>query len=168
MTKKNQKANGGGKKFSPVVLLLMLISIVACALAGYTFYEMKNIKDNVSDSDNGKKAAPTPEPIMPLYVPLDTFTVSLKPTPADSDPVLYIGLTLRVKDDSSKLLADQFLPEIRSRLFILLAHQSADRLSTEEGKNQLIEQIKSVVSKPLAPNQNIVATDVLFNAFILR
>lgn len=166
MTKKNQKASGGGKKFSLMVLLLILISILACGLAGYTFYEMKNIQDNASD--NGEKTAPAPEPITPLYVPLDTFTVSLKPTPTDGDRVLYIGLTLRVRDDNSKLLADKFLPEIRSRLFILLAHQSADKLSTEEGKSQLIEQIKSVVSKPLAPDQKVVATDVLFNAFILR
>ncbi|WP_186380327.1 flagellar basal body-associated protein FliL [Yersinia mollaretii] len=166
MIKKNQKANGGGKKFPWLVLLLMLISIAACALAGYTFYEIKNMKANAPDE--GKKIASVKIPETPLYIPMDTFTVSLKPTSAETDRVLYIGLTLRVKDEDSKLLVEKFLPEIRSRLLMILAHQTAEDLSADDGKNQLIEKIKSVVSKPLAPNQSVMITDVLFNAFILR
>ncbi|EPZ8122860.1 flagellar basal body-associated protein FliL [Yersinia enterocolitica] len=168
MTKKNQRATGGGKKSSLAFLFMMLIAIGASALAGYTLYEIKNIKENMLADGEKPIAKSAPEPVVPLYIPMETFTVSLKPTPTDADRVLHIGLTLRVNDEGSRLLVDKFLPEIRSRLFILLAHQTAEDLSTDEGKKQLIEKIKSVVSKPVAPNQGVMITDVLFNAFILR
>ncbi|WP_227734662.1 flagellar basal body-associated protein FliL [Yersinia proxima] len=166
MSKKNPKATGGGKKFSLAFLFITLIAIGASALAGYALYEMKNIKETVSVE--GNSAATKSAHIAPLYIPMETFTISLMPTPTDADRVLHIGITLRVSDENSGLLVDQFLPEVRSRLFILLAHQTAENLSTDEGKKQLIEKIKSVVSKPLAPNQSVEITDVLFNAFILR
>ncbi|WP_145517902.1 flagellar basal body-associated protein FliL [Yersinia bercovieri] len=168
MTKNNTKIAKGGKKSSLVILFMMLITIGACALAGYTFYEMNNIKAHVSGDNNDTVATPISEPIIPLYIQMDTFTVSLKPTPTDDGRVLHIGLTLRVKDENSKVLIEKFLPEVRSRLLILLAQQTAENISADKGKQQLIEKIKSVVSEPLTPNQSVVITDVLFNAFILR
>ncbi|QLK62413.1 flagellar basal body-associated protein FliL [Enterobacteriaceae bacterium Kacie_13] len=166
MSKKNQKSSGGGKKSSLAMIFMMLIAVGACALAGYTLYEMKNMKSGAvgETSHVAKESAP----VMPVYVPMDTFTVSLLPSAKDTDRVLYIGLTLRVKDDNSKLIVEQYLPEVRSRLFILLANQTAEDISTDEGKSQLIEKIKNSVSNPLAPNHSAVVTDVLFNAFILR
>jgi len=148
------------------MILMMLIAVGACALAGYTFYEMKSMKSaGVGETKVAQKEA---VPVMPVYVPMDTFTVSLQPTSKDSDRVLYIGLTLRVQDNNSKVIVEQYLPEVRSRLFILLANQTAENISTDEGKSQLIEKIKNSVSNPLAPNRSAVVTDVLFNAFILR
>ncbi len=166
MSKKNQKASGGGKKSSLAILLMMLIAVGACALAGYTFYEMKNMKAGAAGDE--KTQAKNVAPAVPLYVPMDTFTVSLQPTANDSDRVLYIGLTLKVKDGETKSVLEEYLPEVRSRLLILLAHQTAADISSEEGKTRLIEKIKATVSKPLAPNRSAVVTDVLFNAFILR
>lgn len=166
MSRKNQKSSGGGKKSSLAMIFMTLIAIGACALAGYTFFEMKNMKSGIVGEP--KIAEQDKTPTMPVYVPMDTFTVSLQPTTHDADRVLYIGLTLRVKDDSSKVIVEQYLPEVRSRLFILLANQTAENISTDEGKTQLIEKIKNSVSNPLAPNRSAVVTDVLFNAFILR
>ena len=166
MSKKNQKSSGGGKKSSLAMIFIMLIAVGACALAGYTLYEMKSMKSSTAGETT--RVAKEKAPVMPVYVPMDTFTVSLLPTTKDADRVLYIGLTLRVKDDNSKLVVEQYLPEVRSRLFILLANQTAEDISTDEGKSQLIEKIKKSVSNPLAPNRSAVVTDVLFNAFILR
>ncbi|WP_312629466.1 flagellar basal body-associated protein FliL [Scandinavium sp.] len=170
MTKKNQKAAAGGKKNSLLVILLMFVAIAACGLASYTFYEMKSLQSNVAgnkqnDNNNNRKSADNETP---LYVPMETFTVSLQPDGDDQDRVIYIGLTLRVKDEHSKTLAEKYLPEVRSRIFILLAHQAAKELSTEVGKKQLIDKIKEVISKPVASHQSIYVNDVLFNAFILR
>lgn len=166
MSKKNQKSSGGGKKSSLAMIFMTLITVGACALAGYTFYEMKNMKSGIVGEP--KVAERNTTSVMPVYIPMDTFTVSLQPTPNDADRVLYIGLTLRVKDNSSKIIVEQYLPEVRSRLFILLANQTAENISTDEGKAQLIEKIKNTVSNPLAPNRSAEVTDVLFNAFILR
>lgn len=170
MPKKNQKVTGGGKKRFLVILLIMFVAIGACAVAAYLWYEMENIKSQMAETGKpaGKVADVNQAPTAPLYVPLETFTVSLKPTADEDDRVLYIGLTLRVKDEQSKSLIEQFLPEMRSRLLILFSQQSGDNLSTDEGKNHLIEKIKSAVSEPLSDNQRAMITDVLFNDFILR
>lgn len=164
MSKKNQK-NAGSKKGSFATLLVILIAIGACALAGYTLYEMKKIKSEVAMGNQSQKL---PESTAPMYIPLDTFTVSLKPTENDSDRVLYIGLTLRVADENSKLLIEKYMPEIRSRLLFLFAQETAEHLSSDEGRVALAQEIKKEFAKPLSVNQNAVVSDVLFNAFIIR
>ncbi|RPH26524.1 flagellar basal body-associated protein FliL [Buttiauxella warmboldiae] len=166
MSKNKQKVSAGGKKFPLVIIISLLISIIACAFGGYAFYEIKKVK--TGGQNKVKPVEAVAVTVTPIYVPMETFTVSLTPTEPDSDHVLYIGLTFRVKDEASKLVLDKFLPEVRSRVFILLAHQTADDISNDEGKTKLLEKIKAVVSKPLAPHNSVVVTDVLFNAFILR
>lgn len=166
MSKNKKKGSEGGRRFPLVIIISLLISVMACALCGYAFYEIKKVKTN--SQNKVKSVAAITVTVNPIYVPMETFTVSLTPTEPDVDHVLYIGLTLRVKDGASKAVLDKFLPEIRSRVFILLAHQTVDEISNDEGKTKLIEKIKAVISKPLAPHNSVIVTDVLFNAFILR
>lgn len=165
MPKKNQNS-AGGKKKNLTILLLLLIMTGTCVIAGYTLYEMKNIKQLAVDGTPEQTVSI--ESVVPVYIPLDTFTVSLKPTQRESDRILYIGLTLRVRDDKSQELIEKYLPEVRSRLLVLFSKQTADELSTDDGKYQLIDNIKTAMNKPLAADQSAVVTDVLFNAFILR
>ena len=65
-------------------------------------------------------------------------------------------------------MLEKYLPEYRSRLFMLLTHQTYEDLATDEGKHRLMTNIKSELDKPLAFNQSIRVTDVLINEFILR
>ncbi|WP_435946117.1 flagellar basal body-associated protein FliL [Dryocola sp. BD586] len=166
MAKKNKNDSGSGKKSTLIILLLAFLVVGACGVAGFTFYEMNKMKNDIAREDVAQ------EPVVaaaPVYVALDTFTVSLKPDEKnDSDRVLYIGLTLQVKDDNSKELINKFLPEIRSRLLILFSQQTSEYLSTDEGKRNLIDKIKTVTNQPVAGKHSANVTDVLFNAFILR
>lgn len=163
MPKKNKNDAGSGKKNTLVIFLLLLLVVGACGMAGYTFYEMNKMK-----KDDGAGEVKQTVVAVPTYIPLDTFTVSLKPMARQHDRVLYIGLTLRVKDDDAKALIEKFLPEIRSRLLMLFSQQTFDVLSTDEGKQQLTIKIKDAVNQPLAVNHSAGVTDVLYNAFILR
>lgn len=166
MPKKNQNTVKSGKKRSFIILLILLLVVGVCALGGYTFLELRKLKSQVTHNTPAS-SAPAESPA-PIYFPLETFTVSLKPENENDDHVLYIGLTLRVQNAASKALLDKFLPEIRSRLLILFSRQVASGLATGEGKAQLINQIKETVSEPLTGQQRVLVTDVLFNAFILR
>lgn len=101
----------------------------------------------------------------PVFYALDTFTVNL----GDADRVLYIGITLRLKDEATRSRLSEYLPEVRSRLLLLFSRQDAAVLATEEGKKNLIAEIKTTLSTPLVagqPKQDV--TDVLYTAFILR
>nr|WP_276314950.1 flagellar basal body-associated protein FliL [Escherichia albertii] len=107
-----------------------------------------------------QRAAPSP-----VFYALDTFTVNL----GDADRVLYIGITLRLKDEATRSRLSEYLPEVRSRLLLLFSRQDAAVLATELGKQQLIATIKTTLSTPLVagqPKQDV--TDVLYTAFILR
>ena len=170
MPKTKQKASGGGSKRLLVILIIVLIIAGLCGLAGYTFYQLDSMKSALQNQGGDvavtKKNLPPPPP--PIYVPLDAFTVSLKPGENGSERVLYIGLTLRVDDETSKETLQQFLPEVRSRLLLLFSQQTGEGLATDNGKTELLKKTKEVVNRPLTEHHKLVVTDVLFNAFILR
>lgn len=166
MSKKKQKSSVGGKRNSLIIIICILVAVIACGLAGYVLYEMKNMQFHMASSKELTKK-PAAE-VVPMYVPLETFTVSLKPTENENDRVLYIGLTLRVKDEASKRVVEKYMPEVRSRLLFLFAQKTAADLSSDEGRTELIRDIMKNLGVQFAPGQNATVADVLFNAFILR
>ena len=138
--------------------LLVLITLAACATAGYSYWRMQQ------QPSASVKAEPPPPPA-PVFFALDTFTVNL----GDADRVLYIGITLRMKDEATRSRLNEYLPEVRSRLLLLFSRQNAATLATEEGKQQPITAIKETLATPLVVGQpKQVVTDVLYTAFILR
>jgi Flagellar basal body-associated protein len=171
MSNKNKKAASGGGARSLLTILMFFIALAACGFAGYMFWEMKAAKpaaEAMGQDAPISRTVPQAPLAEPLYVLMNTYTVSLKPTGAESDRVLYIGLSVRLADNASKLTLEKYLPEYRSRLFMLLTQQTYENLSTDDGKRQLIDNIKAELSKPLAHQQSIRPTDILINEFILR
>lgn len=168
MSNKNKKVASGGGSRSLLMTFMFLTAVVACGFSGYLFWEMKFAKPAIEVVEGEVKTAPAPVQVEPLYASMNTFTVSLKPTANESDRVLYLGLTIRVAEQKSLAVLEKYLPEYRSRLFMLLTHQTYEDLATDEGKRRLITHIQSEMGKPLAFNQSIRVTDVLINEFILR
>lgn len=137
--------------------LLVIITLAACATAGYSYWRMQQKPTTAANEP--------PPPPAPVFFALDTFTLNL----GDTDRVLYIGVTLRLKDEATRARLNEYLPEVRSRLLLLFSRQDAAVLSTEDGKQKLIAAIKETLSPPLVagqPKQDV--TDVLYTAFILR
>lgn len=146
------------RKRSIWIPLLVLITLAACATAGYSYWRMQQ------QPASAAKAAPEPPPA-PVFFALDTFTVNL----GDADRVLYIGVTLRLQDEATRQRINDYLPEVRSRLLLLFSRQDANVLATDEGKQKLVAAIKETLSPPLVTGQpKQVVTDVLYTAFILR
>lgn len=166
--KKKSTTTGKSKLRTLFILVILLLAIAACGIAAWTLYEMKNMQARLLSENDLPEVTEVVEPIAPVYVPLDTFTVSLKPGSEEYDRVLYIGLTLRVGNEEDKSRIEKYLPEVRSRLLMLFSGRSAEELSVNEGKSQLIQDIKQILSTPLDEKSGVTVTDVLFNAFILR
>ncbi|KGI83526.1 flagellar basal body protein FliL, partial [Exiguobacterium mexicanum] len=62
-----------------------------------------------------------------------------------------------------------YLPEVRSRLLLLLSEQKSKNIEVHEGKLQLMKDIKQTLTPTLIPgdtDQDI--SDVSFTTFILR
>lgn len=169
MSEQKEKRSGNGKKRSFIIFILLLIILGLGGASGYLYFQLSGLKSAPQAKAAEVAAQPEAQPARPpIYYPLDTFTVSLKPGTDNVDRVLYIGLTLRLKDEASKALIEQFLPEIRSRLLLLFSQQTGEDMATEEGKRELINQIKKVTGLPLNNHHTIAVDDVLFHAFILR
>lgn len=83
--------------------------------------------------------------------------------------MLYIDITLRLTSEETRKRLHDFMPEVRSRILLLLSRQNATELATDTGKVHLMSEIKQVL-KPtfeLEESEQII-TDVLFTTFILR
>lgn len=146
------------RKRSIWIPLLVLITLAACATAGYSYWRMQQ-----KPAASAKVEAPPPP--APVFFALDTFTVNL----GDAERVLYIGISLRLKDDATRARLSEYLPEVRSRLLLLFSRQDAAQLATNEGKQNLANAIKETIATPLVPGQpKQEVTDVLYTAFILR
>ncbi|EHM46073.1 MAG: flagellar basal body-associated protein FliL [Yokenella regensburgei] len=146
------------RKRSIWIPLLVLVTLAACATAGYSYWRLQQ-----HPAASAKQEVPPPP--APVFYALDTFTVNL----GDADRVLYVGITLRLKDEATRLRLSEYLPEVRSRLLLLFSRQNATDLATDTGKQKLVDAIKSTLAQPLVagqPKQEV--TDVLYTAFILR
>lgn len=155
-------------KTSLVLVIALIIALAACAMAGYLFLELKKITENLTQQSNVtgvEKKQPLTEP---LYVSLKTFTVSLKPTAPNDNRVIYIGLTMRVEDKTSQALVEKVLPEVRSRINMLLSQQTADQLINAEGKKALLKNLTQELSQPITSGHQLAVSDVLLNEFIIR
>ncbi|AVF34709.1 flagellar basal body-associated protein FliL [Rahnella sikkimica] len=154
------------KKRPLMMILLLLITLGACGAAGYAWWMMHKQQPANGSAAEVKKSEP---PAAPIFLALDTFTVNLQTPDNDPDRVLYIGLTLRLPDEQNRATLTEYLPEVRSRLLLLLSRQKTGDLANEAGKQQLVQEIKQVLDAPLVKGQPPqVINDVLFTAFILR
>src|SRR5476649_2603508 len=148
-----------------LIILLVLVALAACAAAGYAWWMLHNQSAAPGTAQVKKEIPPAP----PIFLALDTFTVNLQNADNNPDRVLYIGLTLRLPDEKNRAVLNEYLPEVRSRLLLLLSRQKTSDLVSETGKQQLVQEIKQVLDVPLVKGQPPqVINDVLFTAFILR
>jgi len=84
-------ASKKGRRRTVWIPLLVLITLAACASAGYSYWRLQE------ESSGEQAQKPEPPPAAPIFYALDTFTVNL----GDADRVLYIGVTLRLQDEAT-------------------------------------------------------------------
>ncbi|EKT58573.1 flagellar basal body-associated protein FliL [Providencia sneebia] len=146
-----------------LIFLFSLISIISVCFVSYHWW-IANQAINPIKKDELYLNIP-----QPIFMDLEPFTINLPSFNEYPDNVLYIDITLRLADESSRKKLHDFLPEVRSRVLLLLSNQNAKSLSTHEGKLQLMQAIKATLSQTMTPDkpgQNV--SDVLFTTFILR
>jgi flagellar FliL protein len=174
--------------------LAMLIAIVvgvAAAGAGATWMLMspshkqsngakkEAAAEESEDAAPGKagaaKAPDRPRPdksAPPLFLALETFTVNLQTE--NGDHMLQTNLSLKITDAAVEAALKLHMPEIRSRLLLLLSSKKPSELSTVEGKQVLATQIGEDVNAVLdaagigpAGGEGPVLS-VFFTAFIVQ
>lgn len=154
--KESKRSNKG------LLILLTLIALAGAGFGGYSWWTTQQATQTVNEEE---KRLNMPQPI---FMELEPFTVNLAGIEGP-DRVLYIHVTLRLANEKSRKQLHEYLPEVRSRLLLLLSEQKAKNIETHDGKLQLMKEIKQTLTPTLIPgdtDQDI--SDVLFTTFILR
>ncbi|WP_280539316.1 flagellar basal body-associated protein FliL [Chromohalobacter sp. 11-W] len=155
------KTNKRGKSLWLIGLLIVLFS-VGSSIGVYMLMDSRQ-EASANEEPIEPKEAPAP-----IFVTIEPFTVNLQDDEY-SDRLLYVGLSLKVGDDKTKEVLEQYMPEVRSRLLMLLSSQEAGALVKPEGKQRLANQILTLFDEPLAePQPPLDVTGVLFSEFIVQ
>ncbi|WP_136064845.1 flagellar basal body-associated protein FliL [Modicisalibacter radicis] len=159
------KTKTEGKKSKPWWLLGLLIILISVACSAGVYYLLDS---RSAASEEVTEAAPPVEAEPPIFVPVQPFTVNIQ-SDDYSQRLLYIGLSLKVDDEEASQLVKTHMPQIRSRLLMLLSSQNADDLITPQGKEKLSRQILALFDKPFSePQPALNVDDVLYTDFIVQ
>lgn len=159
------------QKKRPLLKAFVLLLILAiCGVGGYILWKtLSHERDLKSDLLAEAKTEVDTPPAAPLFFSIEPLTVNLVTEDNNLDTVLHVGLTLRLPDEATRSLLQEFLPEVRSRILVLLSQQEANDLMSEQGKVKLVEKIKETLAQPFAEGHSKqVISDVLFTTFVLR
>tara|TARA_Y100001947_G_scaffold157223_1_gene167063 strand:- start:1822 stop:2301 length:480 start_codon:yes stop_codon:yes gene_type:complete len=153
------ESSGGSKKLLWVMIILVLLSSAGAAAAIYLVLDQR---------DSGEVQQQTIELTPPVFTRIEPFTVNLADDRYGSR-LLYTGITLRVGNEQSKTIIEEHMPQVRSRLLILLSGKQANELTSTEGKEELAQAIISRLNVPLTENQPpLDLREVLFTEFIVQ
>lgn len=121
-------------------------------------------KKNSGSKEKEHKA----EPAKPsVFVALEPFVVNLQSE--SGDKFLQVSMTLQVPDEEQANLIKLNMPQVRSRLLMLLSSKEATEILAAEGKEQLMEDIVNQIKLPfVAKGTPQKVNGVFFTSFIVQ
>jgi len=137
----------GKKKLIMIAGAGVLVLVVAVVAVMMLTKKPAQEEDGESPAKASATATKRDPKAVPVFVPLDPFTVNL----ADRDAERYaqVGITLEVTTvqvgDQMKL----YMPAIRNNILMAIADKSAADLQTREGKLQLATKVMRETSRAL-------------------
>lgn len=140
------------------ILLALAVLTALAGGGGATFFVLRG---------TAVRAASAPEPVTPLFVTLEPLTVNVVPDARQR--FLHVGVTLKVSDEKAQARVNEAMPELRSRLLLLLSNRDPAGLASLQDKLALAEQIRNELNRPVAKGQPAQGIDgVGFTAFVLQ
>ena len=136
------ETSGGSKKLLWIMIILVLLSSAGAAAAIYMVMDQRDGDTEATEEQQAMEREP------PIFMRIDPFTVNLADDSYGSR-LLYTGVTLRVGNDESRIILEEHMPQVRSRLLMLLSGKQADELTSTEGKQQLAQAIVDRLNVPL-------------------
>ena len=85
--------------------------------------------------------------VVPVFVPLDPFTVNL--ADRNAERFAQVGVTLEIEDAHLTDQIKNYMPAIRNNILMVIADRTAGELMGREGKTKLAERIRRAASRAL-------------------
>lgn len=125
------------KKSKLLLIIVLAVVLLAGAGAGAWFFMQ-------GDADDEEEKVQTKPPV---FLPVDQFTVNLQPE--EGQQYLQVTMTLKVTDTAVSDAIKARMPEVRSRVLMLLSSKKPSQLVAPEGKLKLAEAIAQEVEASL-------------------
>ncbi len=172
-------AAAGEEKPKSKKMLIIIVAVLVLVIGGAAAFFLMGGSHHEEEEE--AKVEPASHPV---FVSMEAFTVNLQRE--EGDQFLQIGLTLKVMDPKLEEEIKANLPEIRSKLLLLLSSKRASEISSPEGKRQLaseiVEETNGVIGagesheeapakgkkSKHAPKPKEGVEDVLFTSFIIQ
>lgn len=139
------------RRINKKMLLIIINSVLILGITGGAGWYF-NRSDKHAEK-NEKKISKSSLSLEPKFIPLEPFTVNLQREVADQ--FLQIGITLKILQPELEERIKKNLPEIRSRLLVLLSGKFPSELTSSIGKkklaNEIIAETETVLGLRTAP-----------------
>ena len=135
-----------GKKKLFIIIGVVVVVLGLLGGAAAVFISQKNkaareaeeAAEAETDAKPAKGGKRDPKQV-PVFVPLDPFTVNL--ADRESDRYAQIGISLEVVDAKAGDQVKAFMPVIRNNILMVLAHKTAAEMLDREGKARLAVEV---------------------------
>lgn len=144
--------------------LIIMVSAATLLLAVIVGAAILLLKKDGGSKEKEHKTEPAKPPV---FLPLEAFVVNLQSE--SGDKYLQVAMTLQVPDEEQANLLKLNMPQVRSRLLMLLSSKDTSEILTSEGKQQLMQEIVDQVKIPFVPKgtpQKVVG--VFFTSFVVQ
>ncbi len=142
-----------------LIIIVLLLALVGGGLVWYFMFFNAHKEDN--SHDKAKVVAHT----APIFLQMDPYTVNLKP----DGQFLQATFTLQIETEAEVLKIKMFMPQIRSRLLLMLSNKTVEELSSLEGKKILGEEIEALVEEPFEEGlEHTKVSNVFFTSFVIQ
>ena len=148
------------KSRKKLVIILLAVILLAGGGAGAWYF----MGQKAPAGEQHVKAEPAKPPV---FLVMDPFTVNLQSD--GTDQFLQASFTLQVGSPEQVDLLKLYMPQVRSRLLLLLSSKKATEINTAEGKKQLNADIIASIKQPFTPGakpQEI--NDVFITSFVIQ
>lgn len=149
------------KKSSKKLFLIMAVVLLLGGGAGGWYYMNQNAHPGAAAKAKAEAAKP------PVFVVLEPFTVNLQAEAGEQ--FLQVAFTLQAADQSEVDLIKLYMPQVRSRLLLMLSSKKASEISSLEGKKKLSSDIAALVNQPFTPAAKpLRVSNVFFTSFVIQ
>jgi len=130
----------GAKKKKVMIMAIIAVLVLGSAGGAATYFLTKKSASTKEAKKSAEKAAP------PVFLALENFIVNLQSD--NGDKYLQTAITLQVKDEEQLNYYKANMPQLRSRVLLLLSNKTAEELLTNEGKLKLEGELSKQVQQP--------------------
>jgi len=149
------------KKMLFIIIGLVLVLVIGGGAAAFMLMGSKSKK--ASDDHAEEKAVSK----VPVFVVIEPFVVNLM-SETSGDQFLQIAMTLQVPNQETADAIKLFMPQVRSRLLMVLSSKKASELLSNDGKKALTDEIIDQLGEPFASGKGPNITDVFYTSFVIQ